>query len=169
MSHPLRRRRLPDSVIAATAVLGIVSLYHLGVALATLIGQSDLRVAIALQRPRAGAEAIEQMLASATALSLAVHLPLFILTALLSLKLPTGHPFALRPATVSQLFGVAFAYASAPPFRGLQPLIPMVIAVQAAVVVLLWIPPASRAYFAAHPKSSRSRQNAASSRTVTRH
>ena len=100
------------------------------------------------------------ILDSSATLSLVVHVPLFILTAALAWRLPSGHPLAFRPATISQLFGVVFAYASTPPFSELQPFVPLVIAVQAAVLVLLWVPPASRAFFADHPMSSRSRKRA---------
>ena len=99
-----------------------------------------------------------QLLHGATTLSLTVHIPLFALTALLAWKLPTGHPLAIRPATVSQLFGVAFAYPSTPPFNALHPWVPLFIAAQAIVVLLLWVPRSSRSHTAQYPRSSYNRE-----------
>lgn len=157
MSASTPWRRAPRPVRAASVVLGLVSVYHLSVALAAVLLRPLLRQDIVLQHPAADTAAVGQTLDASTTLSLAVHLPLFILTAILAWRLPTGHPFAVRPATVSQLFGIVFAYASTPPFRDLHPFVPLVIATQAAVVALLWFPAASRAFFAAHPRSRRSR------------
>lgn len=160
MSAPTAWALAPGPVRAASVVLGLVSAYHLAIALATVLLQPLLLHDILIQHPGASSTAATQTLDASTALSLGVHLPLFVLTAVLAWRLPTGHPLALRPATISQLFGVVFAYASTPPFHDLQPFVPVVIAVQAAVVLLLWIPPTARSYFAAHPRSRRSRKAA---------
>ncbi|HEY0935100.1 MAG TPA: hypothetical protein VGD91_15310 [Trebonia sp.] len=126
----------------ARSLLALVCLSHLVILVFTLTHQ-------------------EQAVTRGTTIVLAVHIPLFLLTGFLAFALSSGHPWVLRPATVSQAFGIAFSTVSTPPFDALRPLVPLMIAGGISIIILLWAPPSSRAFFIAHPRSRRSRRNAA--------
>jgi len=148
-------RAVPLPVALAQIILAGVAALHLSIVVITLTHQTDLR----LDLTGAGLAALNahQLTTSATTTALAVHIPLLLLTGTLAATLRTRHPWVLRPATVSQAFGIVFARLSTPPLHVLNPLVPTAIAASAAVLVLLWVPARSREFFASHPRSRRSR------------
>jgi hypothetical protein len=99
--------------------------------------------------PGYDAVALTRSMSLILARTVAVHLPLLILTAVLIWKLPSGHPWARRPASVSQGFGTIFSVLSSAPLRALQTLIPFVDTIQLTVIVLLWVPRSSRTFVSA--------------------
>jgi uncharacterized membrane protein len=143
----------PTAVTSARALLALVAVFHLLVPLYTLTHLSQLTHDIATDHP--GGHPASRLATSATVTALAVHLPLLALTGFLAVALRSAHPWTRRPATVSQLFGIAFAAASTPPLHALHPLVPLAISLSTAVVVLLWAPAASRSFFASHPRRRR--------------
>ena len=137
----------PRPVRAARYALGLVCAYHLSLAVTTTALRQTLRSDIASTTPSLGPTQVDDHLSRALIITLGVHLPLFVLTLALARALPSGRAWVLRVSTVSQVFGVGFAYTSTPPFPALHPWIPAIIAAQAAVVVLLWLPESARSFF----------------------
>ena len=152
-------RRLPAPVTTARILLAIVSAYHLFIPLFTITHLELLRSDLVRRTPGISSDGLDYAISSATTIALTVHIPLFLLTGILAFALSSGHPWALRPATVSQLFSIGFSTISTPPFDVLRLLIPAFIGVGIAIIVLLWAPRTSRAFFAAHPRSRASRRH----------
>jgi hypothetical protein len=150
--------RPPRPVTVARILLGVVAVDHVAVPAVSLTHIPALRAAVSVAHPAYDPPAITRAVDTVLATSLAVHLPLLILTAVLVWKLPTGHPWALRPATVSQALGIVFSGLSSAPLPALHALVPVVDAVQLAVIVMLWAPRTSRAFFSAHARSRRIRR-----------
>ena len=150
--------RPPASVATARIMLAVVSAYHLFIPLFTLLQTSLLRQNLREHTPAISSQALDGAVTNALTIALAVHIPLFLLTGILAILLSTAHPWTLRPATVSQVFSIGFSFISTPPFDALQPLIPVVIALSAGVITMLWAFPHSRAFFASHPQSRSSRR-----------
>lgn len=144
---------VPLPVVVAQVALALVSALHLLVVVVTVTHQAALRRDVHGDRP--GLLDADRVASSATALALAVHIPLLVLTGVLAVVLRSGHPWSLRPATVSQTFGIVFAGLSTPPLHALHPLVTVLTLASAAVIGLLWIPARSRRFFAAHPRSRR--------------
>lgn len=153
-----RKRRPPRPVRVARVLLAAAAVDHIVVPAVTLTHVPALRAAVRAAHPADDPAAITRAVDTLTATSLAVHLPLLILTAVLVWKLPTGHPWVLRPATVSQALSIVFSGLSSAPLPALHALFPVVDAVQLTVIVLLWGPRTSRDFFNAHPRSRRIRR-----------
>lgn len=146
-------RTTPGTVTCARLFLAVVSLYHLAIAGFTLTHTDLLHRDLTAHHPSASPAVTDHDVHTAVTLVVAVHLPLFLLTGVLAVVLASGRPYALRPTTVSQLFGVAFSSVSTPPFDGLGFLIPAIITFQAGVIFFLWAPRRSREFFSANSKS----------------
>jgi hypothetical protein len=157
-------RRLPVPVTIARVLLAIVSAYHLFIPLFTLTHLELLRSDVAGNTPGIAPADVDHATTSAVTIALAVHIPLVVLTGFLAVALSSGHPWTLRPATVSQVLSIAFSTVSTPPFDLLRLLVPVFIAVGIAIIVLLWAPGTSRAFFRSHPRSRASRRNEEKSR-----
>lgn len=144
---------MPGPVRCARALLVGVAGWHLAVPIAALANRDALRRTILLTRPSLDPAGLSAQLTHDLTLAVAVHAPLLLLTCFLIWKLPTAHPFILRPTTASQAFGIVFSTISATPLVALQTLIPLSLTLQLGVILLLWLPQRSRDYFAAHPKA----------------
>ncbi|MEA5361171.1 hypothetical protein VA596_16620 [Amycolatopsis sp., V23-08] len=128
-------------------LLVLVALSHVVVAVVLWTRQDVLRNEIAAQHPDFGADEVARSAAIAVTSGAVFHGVLLVVCLLLAWKLATGRPWTRRLTTVSQLLSVVFSvfsWSSSPMFHVV---IPLVGAVQVAVVVLLWAPPASRRFF----------------------
>lgn len=142
----------------ARGLLALVAANHVVVPAIALTHLPALRAAVATAHPTYDDPAVDRAVDTVLTTTLAVHVPLLLLTAVLVWKLPTGHPWVLRPATVSQALGIAFSGLSSAPLPALHALTPIVDTVQLAVITLLWAVASSRAFFRAHPRSRHARR-----------
>jgi hypothetical protein len=118
----------PRTIQAARALLMLVVLYHLGFPLLEL-----------LQTHAAGVRLAQ---------SIAQNAFLLVLTAVLICKLPTGHRWARRPATFSQILTIVTGALMWPAALDLIVTILAADALSVAIVILLWIPSSTRTFFA---------------------
>lgn len=79
----------------------------------------------------------------------AIHVPLLALTLFLASRLASGRPWTRRMTTVSQLLSLAFGVVLWSSPTTCAPLVPVLGAVQLAIVALLWRGPTARRFFAA--------------------
>jgi hypothetical protein len=137
----------PAPVRWARGLLVLVALSHVVVAVVLWARQDALRDEIAAQHPDFGADEVARSAGIAVTSGAVFHGVLLVVCLLLAWKLASGRPWTRRLTTVSQLLSVVFSvfsWSSSPMFHLV---IPLVGAVQVAVVVLLWAPPAARRFF----------------------
>jgi hypothetical protein len=80
--------------------------------------------------------------------SIAQNAVLLMVTALVIWKLPSGRRWVRRPATFSQVFSIVGAILIWPTTPALVSLVIAADVLSAAILILVWAPPASRAFFA---------------------
>jgi len=138
---------VPAPVRWARGLLVLVALSHVVVPVVLWARQDVLRDEIAAQHPDFGADEVARSAGIAVTSGAVFHGVLLVVCLLLAWKLVHGRPWTRRLTTVSQLLSVVFSvfsWSSSPMFHLV---IPLVGAVQVAVVVLLWAPPAARRFF----------------------
>ncbi|WP_433201379.1 hypothetical protein ACQP00_30435 [Dactylosporangium sp. CS-047395] len=132
------------------ALLALIAASHVVVPVVMLADPDPTRRQVIADHPQFDAATVTASVDAALVAAAVFHGLLFALAALLIWRLPTGRPWTRRLATVSQLLSVAFgvvSWSSSPQFHAV---IPIVSAAEAAVVLLLWLPRSSRAFFARH-------------------
>ena len=132
----------------ARLLLGLVAASHVVSVLTPWIGDG-LQHRIAASRPDLDATAVTHAAHDSLVAAVALHAPLLVVSLALIRALPSGSPWARRPATVSQVLGAVFGVLlwSAP--STVREIVPLVVGTQIAIVVLLWWPTDSRAFFTA--------------------
>ncbi|MFJ1759480.1 hypothetical protein ACIOD2_04125 [Amycolatopsis sp. NPDC088138] len=139
--------RVPAAVQWARGLLALVASSHLVVPIVMFAREGTLRDEIAAQHPDFGADEVARSAAIAVTSGAVFHGVLLVVCLLLTWKLAGGRPWTRRLTTVSQLLSVVFSVFSWSSSAMFHVVIPLVGAVQIAVVVLLWAPPATRRFF----------------------
>ncbi|TDD62495.1 hypothetical protein E1263_03390 [Kribbella antibiotica] len=144
----------PRPVQWARGLLGLVALSHLIVPIVMWAARADLRTTIAEGSPELGPVELGKAVDVAVGSAVVFHVLLLALALWLIVKLPTGLPWVRRLATVSQVLSVVFGFVSWSSSPMFHAVIPVVGLVEVALVVLLWAPRASRAFFRGESKGS---------------
>jgi hypothetical protein len=137
----------PRAVQAARGLLGLVALSHLIVPILMWANRDDLRMTIADRSPEFGAAELDKAVAAAVGAAVVFHVLLLVLSLWLILKLLTGRPWVRRLTTVSQLLSVVFSFVSWSSSPMFHVVIPIVGLAELVLVVLLWVPSESKAFF----------------------
>ncbi len=148
-------RVVPPPVHASRLLLALIGLSHLAVPLVMLVRAGALRDEIAAQHHDFGPAELDTAVRAALVAAVAFHAVLLLICGYLALALPRGRFWLWRLALVSQALGIVFSTVSWSSSTMFHAVIPIVVTVQAAVLVLLLLP-ASRAFF----KHSRREGNA---------
>jgi hypothetical protein len=118
----------PPTIQAARGLLVLVALYHVAFPLLEL-SQTHL----------AGVRLVQ---------SVGQNAFLLLLAAGLIWKLPTGHRWARRPATFSQVLTIATAALMWPAASDLVATVLAADALSVTIIILLWVPSSTRTFFA---------------------
>jgi hypothetical protein len=137
----------PRAVQAARGLLGLVALSHLIVPIVMWANRDDLRTTIADRSPEFGAAELDKAVAAAVGAAVVFHVLLLVLSLWLIVKLPAGRSWVRRLTTVSQLLSVVFSLVSWSSSSMFHVVIPIVGLAELVLVVLLWVPSESKAFF----------------------
>lgn len=153
---------VPVPVNSARVLLAVVAAAHAVIPVVMWLKQDSLRDQITHTHPELGVEQVDRSVTTTLASGIGFHSFLVLLCGYLAYALASGKPRTHRIAIISQALGIIFSvvsWSSSPMFHAV---IPLLDAVQAAVIVLL-LTRTARSFV------SRQRYAEAAATTLTRH